>query len=271
MIYLKAAILAIIQGLTEFLPVSSSGHLILFHDLLNLRTDFDLSFDVVLHLGTLAALVLFFSREIRQYLVGFFQSFRRWNPGNNPHQRLSWFLVISSVPAAVVGYFWGDSLETFFRSNLSVAIMFVLGGILLLVVEKISAAKLDINQLNLSKVLVIGLAQILAFIPGVSRSGITIIAGMAVKLNRSAAAKFSFLLSIPLVLGAGIKKVSDLWLSGLADVNILLLLISFFVSVIVGYFCIKLFLEFLNKYSLRVFGWYRIFLGLAVLGIIFFG
>lgn len=269
MAYLNAILLAVVQGLTEFLPISSSGHLILFHNLLNFQTDFDFSLDVFLHLGTLAALVLFFYREIWQYAISFFQSFFRWNPGRNPHQRLSWFLLIGSAPAAAVGYFWGDLIEIIFRGNLPVAMMLIIGGILLLAAEKFCSAELEINQLNLSKILVIGLAQTLAFIPGVSRSGITIIAGMAVKLNRQAAARWSFLLSLPIVFGAGMKKILDLTRSGLVSDNILLLLISFSVSAIVGYCCIKFFLEFLNRHSLRVFGWYRIVLGIIVLGIIF--
>jgi len=255
----------IIQGLTEFLPVSSSGHLVLFHDFLNFDLPDDLAFDVVLHLGTLFALVVFFWKEVWQLVSAWLQSFARWDLKNNDNQRLAWYLFAATIPAALAGYFLESLIETIFRSSAIVAVMLIVVGILLYLADQYFSKAKDFSQLNLSNALIIGVAQVIALIPGVSRSGITIIAGLSQKLNRQAAAHFAFLLAMPIVFGAGLKKVSDLVIERSGDLDYLILTLGFLSSAITGYFCIKYFLRFLQSHSLKAFAVYRIVLGVIIL------
>lgn len=266
-----ALIAGILQGVTEFLPISSSGHLVLFHDILGFSFSDDLAFDVVLHLGTLMALLLFFRREILIYLKAFCQSFRHWNLKNDSNQRLAWYLLAATLPAGLAGYLWQDQIENSLRSVMVVVVTLIGFGIVLYSADKLFAKVREITELHFGSALLIGLAQAVALVPGVSRSGITIIAGLTQKLKREAAARFSFLLSIPIVFGAGIKKISDLF-SGppLASAELISLILGFLSSALVGYFCIKYFLKFLQNHSLKVFAYYRILLGLIILVIWYF-
>ena len=256
----------VIQGLTEFLPVSSSGHLVLFHDFFNFNLPDDLAFDVVLHLGTLVALVLFFYREIIKYVFSWIQSFFKWDLKNNNNQRLAWYLFLATLPAAFVGYFLEEQIETVFRGSFSVALMLILFGVVLYLADKYLLQVKTIEQLNLNNSLVIGVLQSLALVPGVSRSGITIIAGLSQKLKRGEAARFGFILSMPIVFGAGLKKVLDLYSDKLMiGSDFVILALGFLTSAITGYFCIKYFLQFLQSHSLAVFAVYRIILGIIIL------
>lgn len=258
-------IAGIIQGLTEFLPISSSGHLVIFHDLLGFNLIDNLAFDVVLHLGTLVALVLFFWQDILKYLKAFFQSLTNWNLKGNTNQRLAWYILIATLPAAIIGYFLEEQIELVFRTTLLVAIMLIGFGIILYLVDRFSAKIKTMDQLTFPSSFLIGIVQAVALIPGVSRSGITIIAGLSQKLNRQSAARFSFLLSIPIVFGAGIKKVSDLAIQRSSDIDFLVLVFGFLSATITGYFCIKYFLRFLQRHSLNIFAYYRIVLGAVIL------
>ncbi len=255
----------VVQGLTEFLPVSSSGHLVLFHDLFKFNLPDDLAFDVVLHLGTLAALVLFFWKDIRRYLEAWLQSLVKWDLKNNIDQRLSWYLLLATIPAAIAGYFLESSIETVFRSTFLVALMLVIVGILLYFFDLYFSKEKTIKQLSLTNSIIIGIAQIIALIPGVSRSGITIIAGLSQKLKREDAARFSFLLSIPIVFAAGAKKTIDLFLNQANELNYLILALGFLSAAITGFFCIKYFLKFLQNHSLKIFAYYRIILAAIIL------
>jgi len=260
----------IIQGLTEFLPISSSGHLVLFHDFLNFNLPDDLAFDVVLHLGTLAALILFFYPEIIKYLSAWVQSFFKWDLKNNNNQRLAWYLFLATLPAALVGYFLEGQIETIFRSSLFVALALILFGIILYLADKYLVFSKTIEQLNLKNSLIIGFFQVLALVPGVSRSGITIIAGLSQKLKRDEAARFGFILAMPIVFAAGLKKVLDLFGDNLiAGSDFVILALGFLSSAVTGYFCIKYFLEFLESHSLKAFAYYRIILGIIVLAFLF--
>jgi len=263
-------IAGIVQGLTEFLPVSSSGHLVVLHDFLKFDFIDNLAFDVVLHLGTLFALVIFFWSDILKYLRAFFQSLAKWNLRNDVNQRLAWYILIATFPAAIAGYFFENGIELFFRQTSLVAAMLIVVGVLLYLADRFSARIKTIDQLSFSSSLLIGIAQAIALIPGVSRSGITIIAGLTQKLNRESAARFSFLLSIPIVFGAGAKKVFDLFTSqSISSSDVVVLILGFLSSVIVGYFCIKYFLRFLQSHSLSVFVYYRIVLGLLIFTLLF--
>lgn len=261
----------IIQGLTEFLPVSSSGHLILFHYFSGFDFIDDLSFDVVLHLGTLAALILFFFSDILKYLAAFFGSFVKWDLRSNFNQRLAWYLFVGTLPALAIGYFFENAIDAMFRYPASVAWVLIIFGVILYAADHYLLKIRSLNQLTWPGALIIGVLQTLAFIPGVSRSGITIVAGLTQKLKRQDAARFSFLLAIPAVLAAGAKKSLDLYQShALNSADLLVLLVGFLASAIVGYLAIKYFLKFLQNHSLKVFAYYRIVLGIIILAILFF-
>ncbi|NUM25189.1 MAG: undecaprenyl-diphosphatase UppP [Candidatus Buchananbacteria bacterium] len=269
--YFYSILAGIIQGLTEFLPVSSSGHLVLFHDFLGFDLPDNVAFDVVLHLGTLVALVLFFFKDILKYLKAFIQSLYQWNLKNNKDQLLAWYLLLGTIPAAVMGYFFESEIETGLRNSLFVAVSLIVVGLLLWFADSFFAKTKQIQEMTLTNSLIIGFAQTLALIPGVSRSGITIIAGLSQRLKRTDAARFSFLLSIPIVFAAGIKKTIDLANdAAFASSDYLILLAGFLSSAIIGYLCIKYFLQFLQEHTLKVFVFYRIALGTIILLIILF-
>ncbi|MDX9893316.1 MAG: undecaprenyl-diphosphatase UppP [Patescibacteria group bacterium] len=270
--YFYSIFAGIIQGLTEFLPVSSSGHLVLFHDFLGFDFPDQVAFDVVLHLGTLVALLLFFHRDVIKYLLAFFRSLYQWRLKQDVDQRLAWYLFLATIPAGIFGYWFESEIETIFRSPVIVAWMLIIVGLLLYFADSFFKKEKDIEQLTFMNAMNIGLAQALALVPGVSRSGITIITGLSQKLKRDQAARFSFLLSMPIVFAAGLKKTVDLVVeSGLQSVDYLILILGFVSSAVTGYFCIKYFLRFLRDHSLTVFVFYRIVLGLVILiAILFF-
>lgn len=258
----------ILQGVTEFLPISSSGHLILFHEYFKINFPDTLAFDVVLHLGTLIALLLYFFDDVKKYLVAWFQSIVKPDLKNNKEQLLAWYLFLATLPAAIIGFYFEQIVEVYLRNSIIVAIMLIAFGILLYLADTFFQKSKKITELSLRGALIIGLAQALALIPGVSRSGITIIAGLSQKLQREQAAKFSFLLSIPIVFGAGLKKLLDLQQ---IDANqVFILVIGFTASAVVGYFVIKYFLKFLQSHSLKIFAYYRIALGLVILTALLF-
>lgn len=259
LLYLKVFILALIQGVTEFVPVSSSGHLVLLHDFLDLHLASDLLFDIALHFGTILALLLYFRKRIKSFLED---------------SRLLAKVFIALVPTVLIGFFLEDYIDQFV-SNTVIALALIGGGILFLLSEELfRTPKTLLSQIKFSDGFWIGLWQSLALIPGVSRSGITIIAGMSRGLKKSVAAEFSFLLAIPLISGIALKKVldglnGDLALGAWSD--FMILLFGILVAAIIGYLVVKYFLEYLNKHSLKVFAWYRIALGLLVLMFVYWG
>ena len=261
--YLLSILAGIIQGLAEFLPISSSGHLVIFHEIFKFDFVNDLAFDVALHLGTFLALVLFFYRDLEKIIRGFFSSLTNWNLSNNYNQRLAWLIILGTIPAVIAGYFGEDLIERYFRSPISVALMLIAVGLLFFVFEKKALKTGDLQTLSKTDSVIIGLAQALALIPGVSRSGITIIAGLGRKLKREEAARFSFLLSIPVVFGAGVKEVFNFGGLGLNDLVIVIL--GGLSATIVGYLAIKYLLKYLANHSLNIFAWYRLTIGCLIL------
>jgi len=255
--YLLSIIAGLIQGLTEFLPVSSSGHLLIFHDIFGFNLPDNILFDVILHLGTLLALLLFFYKDIVKIINGFFSSKK------SLEKRLGWYIIIGTIPAAVAGFFFDDLIEEKFRSVGVVAIMLIVVGILFWLFEKWSKKLKNMSQMTWLDSLVIGIAQAVALIPGVSRSGITIIAGLGLKMKRDEAARFSFLLSMPIIFGAGLKKV--LSMGSVSDYSIMILLLGFLSSFVAGYFAIKYLLKFLSHHSLNIFALYRLVIGCLIL------
>ncbi len=261
--YLIAIGAGVVQGLTEFLPISSSGHLIIFHEFFNLDFGDDVLFDVVLHLGTFLALMIFFYQDVLKLIRGFFSSLINWNLENNFNQRLAWWIIIATIPAVVAGFFLEDIITIYLRSPLVVALMLIVFGGLLWLADTYFTKHRTVGQLAWWEAGIIGVAQVLAFVPGVSRSGITMIAGLSRKLNRSEAARFSFLLSIPTIGGAGLKKVLEV--SDWSNLNLTLLVFGFIASLITAYLVIRFFLGYIARHSLAVFVWYRVIIGVLIL------
>lgn len=260
--YVMSIVAGVIQGIAEFLPISSSAHLILLHDLLKFNLPDNLLFDVMLHWGTLLAIVVFFYKELWQIVKGFFASLRHWDLKNDYHQRLAWLIIIGTIPAAAAGYFFESTLGNL-RSIGVIAVTFIVVAILFLILEKYSKKTRDMSQMTWVDAVIIGIAQSFALIPGVSRSGITIITGLARDMKREAAAAFSFLLSAPIVFAAGSKEL--LKIGSVSDANLILLLLGFVSSAVTGYLAIKFLLKYLTNHSLKVFAYYRLALGLLLI------
>jgi len=260
--YLFSIIFGIIQGITEFLPVSSSGHLVLLHKFISLPLKNEIAFDVVLHLATLFAVLWFFKKDIISIIKSFLLNF---TDKKNSESRIGWMIIISAIPAGFVGYFFENIIEKYFRSVLFVAIMLVLVGILFIVMEKISKFNKDYKNLKYSQAFMIGVAQCLALIPGTSRSGITIIAGLSLGLKREQAVRFSFLMSLPIIFGASVKKIPELFNSGLQSNELIILFIAFLFSFLSGIITIKYFLRFAQNKKLNIFAYYRFILAMLII------
>jgi len=261
--YFSIVILSIIQGITEFVPISSSGHLVLLHNILPELKINELAFDVFLHTGTLLAVVVFFWSDLVKIFINWLRNLLKMN-FRATEARLGWLLIISTIPAVAAGYFFEDLIEKNLRSNLVVAVMLVVVGLLFLLAEYYSKQQQVIIKLNWKNALFIGIAQAAALIPGTSRSGITIIAGMASKLKREDAVRFSFLISVPIVLGATIKKIPAIS-AAIFDGNLLSFSMSAIISFITAYFVIKYLLIYLKNHSLNIFAYYRFVLATVIL------
>ena len=211
------------------------------------------------------ALIFYFWSDIIKYLKAFFKSFIRFNVREDFDQRMAWFLFFGSLPAALVGFFLEFQIETYFRKLEVVAATLIVVGLLFFIFEKYSAKTDELNNLNFKKVIFIGVAQTLALIPGISRSGITIIAGLSKKLKREVAARFSFLLSVPIIFGAGLKKISDVLQEGLGSSEYLILILGFLAALFSGYLSIRYFLQYIKNHSLNAFAIYRFLLAIVII------
>ena len=250
----QALVLGIVQGLGEFLPVSSSAHLIIVPWLFGWK-EHGLTFDVALHMGTLLAVIAFFWQDWIMLIKNGFKK-----PGTR-EGRLFWYLVIATIPGAIIGKLFESKAETVFRSSyLMIAATLIIMGIILYVVDRYAVKRKKLEQVNLVNSVLIGIAQGFAVIPGFSRSGVTMTAGIAQGMTREAAARFSFLLSTPLILGAGVLKLHKI---SAADMG-LPFWVGIITSAIVGFIAIKFLLRFLQRGSFAVFAWYRFLLGLII-------
>ena len=261
MSYLEAIVLALVQGLTEFLPISSSAHLILVPAFLGWE-DQGLAFDVAVHLGSLIAVCIYFRAEITAICRAWLKSVvRREAP--NAEALFGWYIVVATVPAGLVGLFMHEYIEANLRSPMVIAVSTGAFGIVLWLADRRGGVGRDEHTLSLSAVILIGCAQALALIPGISRSGITITAGLALGLSRQAAARFSFLMAIPVIALASlleIKKLIELTEPVQWDVIALGILISG----ISAYLCIRFFLRLLDRISMLPFAIYRVVLALLI-------
>jgi len=272
----QAIILGIVQGLTEFIPISSSAHLVIIPWLFHWN-DPGLSFDLALHLGTLIALISFFwSDWVRLVHAGVASIIER-KIGLDTDRRLAWFLVIGTIPGAIAGWLGESKIEELFHqpntahtmgAMIAMAVIIALLGGALFVVERIARHLRGFNEFSLKDAVIIGFSQALAIFPGVSRSGSTITAGLAVGLQRETAARFSFLLSAPIMLGVGLKSLLDvrgeLASGAMSQSDLLPFTIGFIVAAVSGYLCVKFLLRFLQKHSTDVFVYYRWLLAILV-------
>jgi len=266
----QAIWLAIIQGLTEFLPISSNAHLTVVPMLMGWK-DPGLGFDVALHAGTLAAIVIYFFRDWVQVIAnGLGFSYRGHRPDENS-RGLLWFLVIATIPAGLAGLKFQKYAESSWRNFYVIGAAEIILGLLLFVADRVGREKDGLNQMNLFDSIFIGLAQALAIIPGVSRSGVTITAARFLHFDREAAARFSFLLSAPIIAAAASKDAWDLHKEGGIPPELRLpYLVGILVSGVVGVLVIAFFLKYLRRHSLDVFVWYRIGFGIMVIALAVF-
>lgn len=268
----QVVILAVVQGLTEFLPISSSAHLILIPYFLH-WPDPGLAFDVALHAGTLLAVVIYFMREWIQLVLcglGFHYPRRASAQMVQQNQRLFWYLVAGTIPGAVVGFLFEHRIEEDLRNPVLIAGAMIAIALVMWYAEYVARLDRHIEQVSLGDSLFIGTGQALALFPGVSRSGITISGGLFRGLTRDAAARFSFLLSTPLIAGAAAKELPKLYQmhkSGALDMPLSHVWISIAVSAVVGYLVIAFLMQYLQTRTLKVFIGYRIIVGLLVIAL----
>ena len=248
---IQSIILGVVQGITEFLPISSSGHLVIIPWLFNWK-DMGLTFDVALHLGTLISIVIYFWQD-------WFEILKNWK------KPLLWLILAACLPAAAVGFIFEDYFETTFRNPLFVGVFMILMGLLLFAAEILGKMRRDIKDIGLKDAFFIGFSQVLALMPGVSRSGITMTAGVFSGLNREAAAKFSFIMSVPIIAGAGLFKLRHIIVHGLPQAEAIPFYVGFISSAIAGYFVIKYLLAYLRRHTFYVFVWYRLIVGIAII------
>jgi undecaprenyl-diphosphatase len=261
----QAAVLGVVQGLTEFLPISSSGHLILVPWLLGWNAH-SLAFDAALHLGTVMALIAYFWRDWLELLRAVLSGLRHAEARHDPRWRLAWLLVLGSIPAGLIGLALESTIERLVRQPWLIAILMIVFGLVLLVADRLGARQRGIEKIRLSDALIVGLAQVLALAPGVSRSGITITAGLLVGLDRAAAARFSFLLSTPITLAAALFSLRKLVGPG-ATGEAGAFVIGIATAAVSGFLAIGFLLRYLQRNSLSAFVWYRLAAGLLVLAI----
>lgn len=254
---LEAILLGVIQGITEFLPVSSSGHLLLTQYFLGVDQErFGLSFDVALHLGTLVAVIYFFRWDLWRMARAFLRSIPRRSIAE-PDARLAYLILASTIPAALIGFRFEDFISTTVRSPWVVVFTLTLVGVLFIVGEAVGRQTRQASKLSFLQAVGIGLAQAAALVPGVSRSGATITLGLFLGLRREEAARFSFLMSVPIIAGAGLLQLGEVVSAGMDSTEAAIFGIGFVVSAVVGYLAIRFFISFVADHSLRAFAYYR--------------
>lgn len=265
---LYALIAGLIQGLTEFLPVSSSAHLLFFHKMFGFKLSNDIFFDVAVHAATLVALCLFFRKDIVALIKAAFRLIGRPDLKGDVEQRMVLFIIVGSLPVMAAGFLFSRFIEnTLHAVPVALPALFLV-SLVFFWAEKSGRRNRTLDGMNAADALVIGAAQMLALIPGVSRSGITVSAGLFRDLDRAQAARFAFLISIPAVFGAAAKSVVDI--TSWASVDWTVIGVGFAAALASGVVAIGFFLKFLGRHPLNVFAWYRIGLSAVVLGWLLF-
>lgn len=263
----QALILGIVQGLTEFIPVSSSAHLVLVPWLLGWQFPQDVAFvfDVLVQLGTLVALIVYFWADLLAMARAVLAGLVRRRPFETLAARLGWLVVFATLPAVVLGVALKDFFERLFNSPITTAVELLITAALLVISERLGRRTRGLDSLNWVDALVIGLAQALAITPGISRSGATIAGGLVRGLERPAAARFSFLMSVPVMIGAGVVAGKDLFAIPNFSQYLVPIAIGFVAAAVVGYACIRWLIAFLSRHSLYVFAAYCVAFSLLCL------
>jgi undecaprenyl-diphosphatase len=255
---IKVIILGIVQGLTEFLPVSSSGHLVLAAEFLNFHEE-GVAFEVFVHLGTLFSVLIVFRKDIIKMTLAPFKVLSNAPNKEEYREYILWdySIIIGTIPAAVIGLMFKSEIESAFSSIILVIVMLVITGTILLF-SKYAIQKNE--NITISKSFLIGIAQAFAILPGISRSGSTIVTGIFLGINRETAARFSFILAIPAILGAAVIKISDLLSAGSSQIPISYLIIGAFAALLSGYLAIVWLLNIVKKGKLEWFAYYCYFI-----------
>lgn len=266
---ISAIILGAVQGLSEFLPISSSGHLALIPYILGVETG--LAFDTILHIGTLIAIFSFFWKDIINLIKGFLLSLIDLTEGIDvfkkelnevPEKRFAWLIIIGSIPTGIIGLLLKDAIETIFRGTVFIGFFLIITGLILYYSERHSSGNITAKSMTFKQSLIVGICQGLAVLPGISRSGSTIASGLCLGLEREYAARYSFLLSVPAVVGAGLIQIKDI---ATIDASVTVLLAGFISSVIFGYLAIKLLMKMIKGWSLDIFAYYCWIVGVITL------
>lgn len=260
----QALVLGLIQGLTEFLPISSSAHLALAPFFFGWE-DPGLAFDVALHFGTLVAVLWFFRKEWAE-LIAAAVSVVRKQKADTPEEKRVIFLILATIPGAIGGLLLEKKAETVFRSPTLIASTLIVMGVLLWAVDRFSSRERPIERMAWLDALLIGCAQVVALVPGVSRSGSTITAGRALRFDRQSAAIFSFLMSMPITAAAVVLKAPDVIRNGGIGVEVI---VGVLASAISGWLAISVLLRYVSKHSYGIFALYRVLLGLTVLAVVY--
>jgi undecaprenyl-diphosphatase len=267
-ITLQALVMGIVQGLTEFLPVSSSGHLIIVPTLLGWNDQFinSLEFSVMLHIGTLVALLVFFRDEWLRLIPAGIATIRDRSFRHDPDRRLAWLLATATIPAVVAGGLFGNVIEANVRQVTIVALMLVVGGVILWIADRVGSQKRVVDDITFPAAFVIGAAQAIALVPGISRSGISISAGLFYGLDRESAARYSFLMATPVTALAAAFEARKLVTgeSGVA-VELAPLIVGMIASLIAGLVAIAVLLRYVRTHSTSIFVAYRFALAIVVL------
>lgn len=264
--FIQVTFLAVLQGATEFLPISSSGHLIL-PSLLFSWSDQGLTFDVAVHIGSLMAVLVYFARDLQRLLTAFLASIFRKQ--HSPDSKLAWMLLAATIPAGLCGLLFNAQVEEYGRSLILIGTTSIIFGALLLLSDQRGNKNRSLAELDWKTALIIGFAQMLALIPGTSRSGVTMTAALFCDLDRAAAARFSFLLAIPIIAASGLLRGMDLMQAGSASIEWFTLLYAIIVSAVVAYLCINYFLKLIERVGFLPFVIYRVLLGLVLITMAF--
>lgn len=266
----KAIILGIIQGIAEFLPISSSAHLIIFRDIYGIGSfitgDFEMCFDIALHFGTLLAILVYFFKDFLNMIKdGFTKGVKTTNG------KILWYIVVSTIPAAIIGVLFEEKIDELVRSNYVLILScLALMGIIIYLCDRYNKQDKSFKDMKLKDAIIIGCSQVCALIPGFSRSGTTIAAARCLKFNREDAAKYSFYLSAPVVAGAVAIKVLKGEMLSLITYNPTVFIMGVSVAFISGLLCIKFLLRYIKNHDYNIFMWYRLIIALVSLVVLLF-
>ncbi|HEX8759543.1 MAG TPA: undecaprenyl-diphosphate phosphatase [Pseudonocardiaceae bacterium] len=266
MSWLQALVLGLVQGLTEFLPISSSGHLRIVSEIF-FGDDAGAAFTAVTQLGTEAAVLIYFARDIGHLVATWFRGFVSAQIRATPDYRIAWLVIIGTIPIGVLGFIFEDQIQTSGRNLWIISSTLIIFGLVLAAAERCGRQRRQLKQLTVTDGVVMGLAQAMALVPGVSRSGGTISAGLFLGLTRPTAVRYSFLLAIPAVIAAGLFQIPDVFAVGGPGLqpSVAQMVVATLLAAAVGYAAIAWLLRYVERHSVYLFVWYRLALGTAVL------